>query len=61
MILTCPEANLVSKGRVQDSQNPVGGNLLSYLFVSASLQKSKLQKINAESKSQLACHLLRLL
>jgi hypothetical protein len=31
-----------------------------YLFIDASLQKSKLLKINVESKSQLACHLLRL-
>jgi hypothetical protein len=33
----------------------------TYLRVGASLQKSKLQKVNTESKSLLACHLSRLL
>jgi hypothetical protein len=56
-----PQANLILKGRVRDSQHPVGGYLPSYLFIGASLQKSKLHRINAESKSQLAYHLLRLL
>jgi hypothetical protein len=57
----CPQANLVLRGRVWDSHHPVREYLPSYLFVSASLQKSKLQKINTESKSLLAFHLLTLL
>jgi hypothetical protein len=36
-------------------------NLPSYLSVGASLQNSKLYKVIAESKTQLVCHLLRLL
>jgi hypothetical protein len=39
----------------------MGGYLPSYLHERASLQESKLHKVNAESKPQLACHLLRLL
>jgi hypothetical protein len=57
----CPQANLILRAWVRDSHHPAGGNLPSFLFVGVSLQKSKLQKINIESKSQLACHLLRLL
>jgi hypothetical protein len=57
----CPQANPVLRGWVRDSHHPVGGYLPSYLDVGALLQKSKLQKVNAESKSLLACHLLRLL
>jgi hypothetical protein len=36
-----PQANLVLKGPVRDSHHPTGGYLHSYLFVGASLQKSK--------------------
>jgi hypothetical protein len=36
-------------------------NLPSYLVIGASLQNSKLSKVNTESNSQLACHLMRLL
>jgi hypothetical protein len=57
----CPQVNLILRGRVRDSHHPAGGNLSSYLCIGASLQKSKLHKINTESKIQLACHLLRLL
>jgi hypothetical protein len=57
----CPQASLILRERVQDSQHSVGGNLPSDLFVGASLQNSKLHKVDAESKTQLACHLLRLL
>jgi hypothetical protein len=57
----CPQSNLVLRRRVRDSHHPMGGNLPSYLFIGALLQKSKLHKVNAESKTQLACHLLRLL
>jgi hypothetical protein len=42
----CLQANLILRGRVQDSHHPVGGYLPSDLFVSTSLQKSKLQKVN---------------
>jgi hypothetical protein len=52
----CPQANLVLRGWVWDSHHPVGGYLPSYLIVGASLQK-----VNAENKSLLACHLLKLL
>jgi hypothetical protein len=55
------QASLVLRGRVQDSHHPVGGYLPSYLVIDASLQNSKLYKVNAKSKSLLACHLLRLL
>jgi hypothetical protein len=57
----CPQASLVLRGRVQDSHHPVGGYLPSYIVVGVSLQDSKLHKVKAESKTQLACHLLRLL
>jgi hypothetical protein len=57
----CPQASLVLRGWVRDSHHPVGGYLTSYLFVGVSLQNSKLHKLNVESKSQFACHLLRLL
>jgi hypothetical protein len=50
----CPQVNIVLKGRVLDSHHPTGGYLPSYLFIGASLQKSKLQKVNVESKSLLA-------
>jgi hypothetical protein len=49
----CPQANLILRGRVQDSHHPTGGYLTSYLIIGASLQK-----VNAESKSLLACHLV---
>jgi hypothetical protein len=52
----CPQANLILRGRVWDSHHPVGGYLPSNLVIGASLQK-----VNAENKSRLACHLLRLL
>jgi hypothetical protein len=54
----CPQASLVLRGSVQDSHHPVGGNLPSYLCVGASLQNSKLHKVNVESKTYLASHLL---
>jgi hypothetical protein len=38
----CPQASLILRGRVQDSHHPTGGNLPSYLFIGASLQKRKL-------------------
>jgi hypothetical protein len=41
-----PQENLILRGRVQDSHHPVGGYLPSYLVVGASLQESKLQKVN---------------
>jgi hypothetical protein len=47
-----PQANLVLRERIRDSHHPARGHLPSYLFVGASLQKSKFL---------LACHLLRLL
>jgi hypothetical protein len=56
-----PQASLILRGRVRDSHHPVAGHLPSYLIVGASLQKNKLWKVNTESKSQLACHLLKLL
>jgi hypothetical protein len=56
-----PQANLVLKGWVWDSHHLVRGDLPSYLFVYASLQNSKLHKVNTKSKSQLACHMLSLL
>jgi hypothetical protein len=57
----CPQANLVLRGWVQDSYHPTGGYLPSYLVIGASSQNSKLHKVSAESKSQLAYHMLRLL
>jgi hypothetical protein len=57
----CPQVSLVLRWRVQDSHYPAGGYLPSYLDVCASLQKTKLHKINIENKSLLACHMLRLL
>jgi hypothetical protein len=57
----CPQASLVLRGRVQYSHHLTGGNLASYLFIGTPLQNSKLHKVNVESKSQLACHLLRLI
>jgi hypothetical protein len=57
----CPHANLVLRGQVWDSHHPTGWYLPSYLFVGVSIQNSKLHKVNAECKFQLACHLLRLL
>jgi hypothetical protein len=42
----CPQTNLILREQVQYSHHPVGGNLPSYLFIGASLQKSKLQKVN---------------
>jgi hypothetical protein len=49
----CLQANLILRGWVRDSHHLVGGYLPSYLFIGASLQKSKLQKVKAESKSRL--------
>jgi hypothetical protein len=49
----CFQTNLILRGWVQDSHHPVGGYLPSYLFIGASLQKSKLQKVKTESKSRL--------
>jgi hypothetical protein len=46
-----PQASLTLRGRVRDSHHPAGGNLPSYLFVGASLQKIKLPEVNVESKS----------
>jgi hypothetical protein len=57
----CPHENLILRGWVRDSHHLAGGNLPSYIFVGASLLNSKLHKANAKNKSQLACHLLRLL
>jgi hypothetical protein len=54
----CHQASLILRGRIRDSHHPVGGYLSTYLIVGASLQKSKLYKVNTESKSLLACHLL---
>jgi hypothetical protein len=56
----CPQASLVLRGRVWDSHHPTEEYLPSYPVVGASLQNSKLHKINIESKTGLACHLLRL-
>jgi hypothetical protein len=55
------QASLILRGRVRDSHHLVGGYLLSYLFIGVSLQNTKLHKVNAESKTLLACHLLILL
>jgi hypothetical protein len=44
----CPQANLASRGQVCDSHHPTRGYLHSYLFIGASLQKNKLQEVNAE-------------
>jgi hypothetical protein len=41
-----PQANLILRGRVCDSHHLTGGYLSSYLGLGASLQKSKLQKVN---------------
>jgi hypothetical protein len=57
----CPQVSLILRRRVRDSHHPTGGNLPSYQVVGAPVQNSKLHKINAESKTQLAFHLLRLL
>jgi hypothetical protein len=57
----CPQVILILRGRVRDSDHLVDGYLPSYLVIDASLQKSKLPEVNVESKSRLACHLLRLL
>jgi hypothetical protein len=57
----CPKANLILRGWVRDSHHLTGGYLPSYLVVDASLQESKLQKVKVESKSLLACHMLRIL
>jgi hypothetical protein len=46
-----PEASLVLRGWIRDSHHLAGGYLPSYLFVYASLQNSKIYKVNAESKS----------
>jgi hypothetical protein len=59
--MDCPQASLVLRGQVWDLHHPARGNLPSYLPVGVLLQNSKLQKVNADSKTQLACHLLRLL
>jgi hypothetical protein len=56
----CPQASLVLRGWVWDSHHPAEEYLPSYPVVGASLQNSKLHKINIESKTGLACHLLRL-
>jgi hypothetical protein len=40
----CPQANLVLRGRAQDSRHLAGGYLHSYLFIGTSLQKSKYRK-----------------
>jgi hypothetical protein len=42
----CPQASLVLRGQVRDSHHPRED---TYLFIGASLQKSKLHKVNAES------------
>jgi hypothetical protein len=55
------QANLILRRWVWDSHHPMGGYLPSYLVVGASLLNSKLHKVRAESKTMLACHLLRLL
>jgi hypothetical protein len=57
----CPQASLILREWVQDSHYLAKGNLPSYLIVGVLLQNSKLHKGNAESKIQLAYHLLRLL
>jgi hypothetical protein len=54
-----PQANLVLRGWVRDLHHPTGGYLDFYLFVGASLQNSKLHKVNAESKLELACYKVR--
>jgi hypothetical protein len=56
-----PQANFTLRQRVWGSHHPARGYLPSYHIVGASLQKSKLHKVTKESKSLLACHLLRLL
>jgi hypothetical protein len=56
----CPQINLVLRGQVRHSHHPAGGNLPSYLRRCVIIE-SKLHKVNAESKNQLACHMLRLL
>jgi hypothetical protein len=57
----CPQASLILRGWVLNSHHLAGGYLPSYLVIDVSLPNSKLHKVNAESKTQLACHLLRLL
>jgi hypothetical protein len=59
--MVSPQASLVLRGQVRDSHHLTGRNLSSYLFIGASLQNSKLHKVNTESKTQLTCHMLRLL
>jgi hypothetical protein len=54
----CPQVNLILRGWVWDSHHPAGGYIPSYVDIGVSLRNSKLHKINAKSKSQLACHLL---
>jgi hypothetical protein len=57
----CPQASLILRGQVRDLHLPVRGYLPFYFIVGASLQNSKLHKVKVKSKTQLACHLLRLL
>jgi hypothetical protein len=57
----CPQASLILRGRVWDSHHLTGGYLPSYRVIGASLQNSKLYKVKVESKTQLACNLLKLL
>jgi hypothetical protein len=52
-----PQASLILRGQVRDSHHPMRGNLSFYLVVGESLENSKLHKVNAENKSELACHL----
>jgi hypothetical protein len=56
----CPQIRAL-RGRVWDSHHLARGYLPSYLVIGALLQNSKLHKVNIESKTHLACHLLRLL
>jgi hypothetical protein len=57
----CPRCAVMASRTTDPQPLPHDRDLPSYLFVCASLQKSKLQKVNVESKSQLACHMLTLL
>jgi hypothetical protein len=57
----CPQVSLVLRVWVWNSHHPAGGNLPSYLVVDALLQNSKLHKVKTESKTLLACYLLRIL
>jgi hypothetical protein len=56
-----PQANLILRRRVRDSHHPAEGTYLISFSSVHHYKISKLHKANVENKSELACHLLRLL